>query len=485
MGDVRRQTLSGVKWSAIERLAIQGMQFVIGLVLARLLSPDDFGLVGMIAILLSVSQTLIDSGFSNALVRKQDRSQVDCSTAFYFNVAVGIVLVVIMYFISPWIALFFERQELVEITRAVSVVLLFNSLAVVQTALFTAAVDFKSQAHASIWATLFSGIVGITCASCGMGVWALVWQSVCSAVVRCLVLWISSKWLPSWIFSVKSFREMFSYGSKLMASGLLGVLYNHMSTILIGKFYTASDLGYYTRGMHFANLPSVTVTGVLQRVTFPVLAKFQNDDEHLIRIYRKYIRFSSMFIFFALCLLAALARPLVLFLLTEKWEPAVVYLQLFCLSALVTHIPQINLNLLQVKGRSDLYLQLEVIKKTVSTLLLLCAVPFGVLAICVSNLVYSQISLVVNTYYTGKLFHLGYWMQFKDFGGYLLMAVLSAVPVYFLGGLPIPSIAVLCIGAVVGCCVYGGILWIRKDGMFMEYVVLPVVKYYKNKIKKK
>lgn len=208
MGDVRRQTLSGVKWSAIERLAIQGMQFVIGLVLARLLSPDDFGLVGMIAILLSVSQTLIDSGFSNALVRKQDRSQVDCSTAFYFNVAVGIVLVVIMYFISPWIALFFERQELVEITRAVSVVLLFNSLAVVQTALFTAAVDFKSQAHASIWATLFSGIVGITCASCGMGVWALVWQSVCSAVVRCLVLWISSKWLPSWIFSVKFFYNL-------------------------------------------------------------------------------------------------------------------------------------------------------------------------------------------------------------------------------------------------------------------------------------
>ena len=481
MSEIKNKTISGVKWSAIERIALQGIQFLIGIVLARLLSPSDFGIVGMITIFLALSQSLIDSGFSNALIRKIDRTQTDCSTVFFFNIILGLIMVGILCLCSPLIADFFGKPELNDITKVVSLTLFFNSLAVVQTALLTSDVNFKTQAKATLIATLLSGAIGIICAYIGLGVWSLVWQSVSSSIFRTILLWVLSKWRPTLEFSWFSFRSLFSYGSKLMLSGIIGTLCIQLSTIMIGKFYTPADLGYYSRGSHFAHLPSQTFTGILQRVTFPILAKKQNDEDGMISLYRKYIKVTSMCIFFFLLLLAALAKPIILVLLTERWAPSVIYLQIFCLAYLTTHIAQINLNLLQVKGRSDLYLRLEIIKRILSLGLMLAAVPFGVIAICLSVFIYSQFALIVNTYYTGKLFRLGYWSQIKDFSPYLIKTLISVLPAYMLTYLPLNNWLTIIVGIILSMTIYSILLYLSHDVFFEDIVINTLLKFKNNK----
>ena len=362
MGELKEKTLSGVKWSAIGRFSTQGISFLIGLILARILSPSDYGVTGMVAIFFAIAQTFIDSGFGSALIRKQDCTDVDYSTAFYFNAVVGLVFCLLLSLAAE----FFNTPILEDIVVVMSINMFISSLSIVQTARLTAAVDFKSQAKINLVTTIFSGVVGIAMAYNGFGVWSLVWQGVFANLLRTILLLFATKWYPKWQFSKESFKYLFNFGSKILTASLLHTVYSNLTTLIIGKYYTAKDLGYYSRGESMANLPSTNITGILQSVTYPILSKIQDDDKRLIQVYRKYIAVTSLVIFFGMFLLAALAKPLILTLLTAKWLPSVLFLQVFCFALMFDHLCQLNLNILYVKGRSDLVLRLEIIKKTIS-----------------------------------------------------------------------------------------------------------------------
>ncbi|MGM9737338.1 MAG: lipopolysaccharide biosynthesis protein [Candidatus Cryptobacteroides sp.] len=478
MSSITTDTISGVKWTAIEKFSTQIVNFLLGLLLARLLTPSDFGTIGMLGIFMAISNTFIDSGFSNALIRKPKISDEDYSTAFYFNIIVGFVCYALMFACSPLIAAFFEMPILTSIVKVYSVTLFINSLTSVQYAKLNRELNFKLQAKISFVSALSTGLIGVGLAYMGFGVWALVWQAIASSVLRAGMLWALAHWHPQSRFSRQSFRYLFSYGSKLLASGLLHTLYSNLSTVAIGKFYTAGDLGYYSKGNQFAVLPTNSITGILQKVTFPLLAKIQNEDERLIRVYRKYIRITSCGIFFLMCLLASLARPLVEFLLTDKWIEAAVYVQIFCFALMFDHICQLNLNLLQVKGRSDLFLKLEIIKKSIAFAILCAAIPLGVKAICISSVVYTQIAVYINTYYTGKLFGLGYLSQIGDFGKYLVFSLVACSPAFLMTYSAMSPFVIMLLGSILAVIVYYGILCICKDKDFYELLHLIKQKLY-------
>lgn len=467
MASVKEDTIKSVKWSAIEKFSTQAMQFVLGLIMARLLLPSDYGTVGMLAIFIAVSQTFVDSGFTNALIRKLDRNETDFSTVFFFNLGVAILLYTLLFICAPLIADFFEIPALCLILRVQATTLIFGALMGVHNAKLTIKLDFKALAQRSVFSTLISGVVGVCCAYWGMGVWALVVQTVLGQIINMVFVWMYLHWRPQFTFSWLSFCELGSFGSKLLASSLLQTIYTNLTTLVVGKFFTAKDLGYYNRGTQFATLPVNTMNSVISKVVYPILVNIQNDDKHLVSVYRKYICFMSIPIFFGCMLMASIAKPMILMLLTDKWTQAVVYLQIFAFAIMFDHICSINLELLKVKGRSDLFLRLEIIKKTISIAILFASIPFGVVGVCVSKIVYTQIAIYINTYYTGKLFNLGYIAQLKDFSGYLFGSIIACIPGYLVCTYTsLPNIIALCIGLFSGTVLY--IFFIRKDMYAIE-----------------
>jgi len=436
----------------VERFSVQGIQFLVMIIMARLLTPKDYGLVGMVAIFIAVSQSLVDSGFSQALIRKQNRTETDNSTVFYFNIVVGALLYFILFAIAPWVADFYDSPELTALMRVVCLSVVFNSFVVVQRALLTVNIDFKTQAKASLTAAIVSGIVGISMAYSGFSYWSIVAQQLVNLGLNTLLLWIFARWRPRLIYSWNSFRELFTFGSKLMASGLLDVIYRNMYLLVIGKVFTASSLGYYTRAHQFAEFPSSNLTGIIQRVTYPVLCQIQNDDERLALIYRRFLRVSAFLIFPLLVGLSAVAEPFILLLLKEQWLFASTLLQIICFGMMWYPIHAINLNLLQVKGRSDLFLRLEIIKKILAVIILCITVPMGLIAMCVGQIFSSIICLIINTHYTGKLIHVGFLQQVQDLLPTLLLSLTMWGVVYFtisfLTGASLQLITGMCVGVI-------------------------------------
>lgn len=421
---LKNKTLKGILWSGVERFSVHGVHFLVTLVIARILDPSDFGLVGMLAIFIAVAQSLIDSGFSQALIRKQNRTDLDNCTVFYFNIIVSVCLYLILYAIAPLVASFYEEPQLVNLMRVLCFVVVINSLAVVQRAVYTASLDFKTQAKASLIAAVVSGGVGIYLAIRGYGVWTLVWQQLLNAVINTFLLWFFSSWYPRFVYSWDSFRELFSFGSKLLASGLIDTVYRNMYTLVIGKIFSAVNLGQYTQANHFVNLPSSNITSILQRVTYPVLCTLQDENEKLRQNYRQLIRLSAFVIFPMMCILAGVSYPLVVFLIGEKWHFAATMIIPLSLSSMWYPVHAINLNLLQVKGRSDLFLRLEIIKKIIGVIVLVLSIPFGLLFMCWSSILTSILCLFINTYYTGKLINVGFTVQMKDLSGTLIVSLL-------------------------------------------------------------
>lgn len=455
---LKNKTVKGTIWSSLERFSVQGIQFVVSIIMARLLTPEDYGLVGMLAIFLAISQSIIDSGFSQALIRKQDRSEIDNSTVLYFNIVIGILLYIILFLSAPSISRFYNQPQLIPLTRILGLSLIFNSLVIVQRALLTINLDFKTQAKASFTSAVISGGVGIWMAFDGFGVWAIAWQQVINLIVVTILLWCLSRWKPILAYSWKSFRELFGFGSKLLASGLLDTLYRNMYLIVIGKVFKASDLGYYTRAHQFTDFASSNLTGILQRVTYPVLCTIQEDDVRLASVYRKLLKMTVFLIFPLMMILAALAKPLVLSFLTEKWIFSAVLIQILCFSQMWYPVHAINLNLLQVKGRSDLFLKLEVVKKIVGVATLCLTLPFGLLALCWGMLANSIIALLINTHYTGKLIKLGFYSQMRDLLPSLILSITVGLIAYLtVTYIPMSSWLALVIGLVEGAILYIGI----------------------------
>lgn len=466
---LKNKTVKGTVWSSLERFSVQGIQFAVMIIMARILTPADYGLVGMLAIFIAVSQSLIDSGFSQALIRKQDRSEIDNSTVFYFNIAVGFVLYMILFFTAPLIADFYNEPLLIPITRAIGLSVVFNSLAVVQRALLTVKLDFKTQAKASFIGVVISGSIGISMAYTGYGVWAIVWQQLSNLAVVTILLWILSHWKPIWAYSWKSFRELFGFGSKLLASGLLDTIFRNLYLIVIGKFFKASDLGYYTRAHQFTDFASSNITGIFQRVTYPVLCTIQDDDSRLSDVYRRLLKTSAFIIFPLMMGMAAVAKPMVISFLTEKWLFSAILIQVLCFSMMWYPVHAINLNLLQVKGRSDLFLKLEIIKKVLTVIVLCITLPMGLIPLCIGTIFSSIISLVINTHYTGKLIHLGFFKQMKDLLPTLLLSLATGAVVYLtVTYIPMESWLALSIGVIEGILLYAGLARLFRFQEFTE-----------------
>lgn len=420
---LRGKSVRGIAWSAIERFTLLGIQFVVQVVLARLLTPEDYGIVGMLSVFLAISQTVIDSGFTSALIQNQQRTERDFATAFFFNAAIAVLFYALLFAGAPLIADFYAMPLLVPVTRVIGLSLIFSALSAVHRTQLTIRVDFKTQAKASLSAVLLSGVVGITMAYCGFGVWALVTQTLVNTAAGTLLLWFFVRWRPQCFFSFASFRPMFSFGSKLLSASLMHTVYANLYPLVVGKFFSAETLGYFSRAEQMAALPATTGSGILSRVTFPLLATVQDDDARLSEVYRKYLRVSTGAIAPTMIGLCALSEPVVIVLLGEKWLPAVPLMRVLCIAWMFNPITMVNLNLLYVKGRTNLVLRLEIVKKITATAILFTSLPFGLLGLCIGRAIYSQIALAMNTYYTGKFLKMTYLRQVRE-----------VLPVYALAG---------------------------------------------------
>lgn len=451
---LKKKTVKGVVWTSLNQFLNMGLGFVIGVILARLLSPSDYGLLAMIGVFNAIAFAFLDSGFGSALVRKPNLTEDDTTTAFYFNLMAGVILFGVLWLIAPWVAAFYDKPILTPLVRAEGSLLIVSAFKIVQNTQLSRALNFKAKTIIRVVASIGGGITGIIGAYSGLGVWALVAMHIADSLIGLVLLWIISPWRPRGKWSKASFRYLWGYGSKLLASGLLNTVYANIYPIVIGKFYSAADLGQYTRATGYAAIPSHSLTGVIQQVTFPVLSQIQEDDVRLGNSYRRMLRFTVFIVFPIMIGMAVLAHPLVITLVTDKWAQCVPYLQVICFSSMWYPVHAINLNLLQVKGRSDLFLRLEIVKKALFTVVVFVSVPFGIMGICYGAVFTSLACLAINTYYTGKLINVGFVRQMMDMTPTLLASLAMGVVVYF-AVMPFDNNWVkLAIGIPVGAAVY-------------------------------
>lgn len=446
--------VKSVAWSAVERFSTIGIQFILNIIIARILSPSDYGIIGMLTIFLSISQCLIDSGFSSALIQSKDRKENDFGTVFIFNTVISVSIYVILFFSAPAIARFYHQDILVNVLRVVGLNLIISSLANVQRAILTINIDFKTQSFVTIPSAIVSGAIGVILAYNDFGVWALVAQTLANGLFMTILFWIFNKERFKIVFDIDSFKRLGNFGVKLMLSGLLHTAYTNLYGLFIGKKYNADDLGYYTRAEQFSIFPATILTDIVTRVAYPMLCQNQDNKVELSRVYTSFIRSSCYIIFPLMVGLAVLARPLVVLLLTEKWVSISILISILALDCLFAPITRINLQLLQAVGRSDLFLRLEIIKKTVSIAILLASIRYGLVWICIGRFIYSILAMLINMYYTVDIIEKSYIEQIKDWFPNLIVAALMGIIVYFSSMLFSSEFLQIVVGFVLGVFSY-------------------------------
>jgi len=454
MDDLKQKTVTSVAWSAVDRFASQGIQFVMSIIIARLLLPSDYGLIAMLSIFLAVAQTFVDSGFGTALIQKNDRTEVDYSTAFYFNLAVAVIVYSILFVVAPFIADFYNQEKLVPVTRVVGLTLIITSLGLVQWAKLSISLDFKKLALTSTIAVTISGLLGVWMAYHGYGVWSLVAQTLLNNMLNVLLLWALSRWHPLLIFSRESFKKLFSFGSKLLLSSLLHTIYTNLYTLVIGKKFTSSELGFFNRSSTISQFSSSNISSVIVRAIYPIQCSMQNDDEQLKIYFMKYLRLGCYIIFPITIGLCSLAEPLVILILKDKWLPAVPLLQILCVAYMWNPIMMMNCSILNVKGRSDYFFHAEVIKKIVAIIILVVTIPFGVKIMCTGLILYSFADIYIITVYTRKLMDLRLSAQIRELLPVLLLSVSMGLWVYGSTLFFVNPLWKLLVGASVGVVYY-------------------------------
>lgn len=465
---LKNKTIKGTAWSAADALLGQGVTFIVGIILARLLSPDEYGLIGICLIFNTVLNGIVDSGFSTSLIRKKDCTNEDYNTMFITNLVISIVLYVILFFLTPYVSIFFQREELTSLIRVTSLVLIFNALSITQATVLTKKIDFKTRTKASLFSAVISGGIGIGMAYLGCGVWSLVGQIVSKQLLYTLALWLLNRWWPNFKFNMDSFRYMWGFGWKLLVSGLLNNIWDQLYQVVVGKFYNPSTLGQYTRAREYANIFSQNLTMIVQRVSFPVLADIQDDQERMVAAYRRIIKMSMFITTMCLIPLGAISEPLIYCLIGEKWHDAAEYLPLICLTMTLYPLHAINLNMLKVLGRSDLFLYIEIAKKVISVLPICLGIFVSIKAMLWGTIVTGVIAYFMNSYYTGKKLHYSSWMQINDIKGTYGIAFIVALSVYFLKYLPISNWVILPAQLVVGVAVLLLVCQITKPSEYVE-----------------
>jgi O-antigen/teichoic acid export membrane protein len=442
-------------WSFLDRGGEQGVRFVVAIVLARKLIPEQFGLIAMLMVFIALARTFIDSGFGSALIQKKEITHEDECSVFYFNIALSIGLAGLLCLVAPWIAAFYNAPLLTPLTRVLSIKLVTGSFGIVHMTLLSKRLDFKTRLKVRLISTLSSGVVGITMAYSGYGVWSLAGQQLTSSLMSTLFLWVLCSWRPSLIFSLRALRGMFDFGSKLLVSGLIDTFFKHIYVIIIGKIFTPMELGYFGRAKGFQQLPLTNLTIPVKSVAFPIFSTIQDDKERLKRGAREAITGLVLLNFPIMIGLAVVAKPLINVLLTAKWVPCVPYLQLLCVVGLMYPLHLINVNVLTAQGRSDLFLRLEIVKKILIVIAIAITFRWGVTGLIWGQIVQSLIAYYLNTHYTGKLLKYPFWEQVVDVLPYLGTAVLMGAAVYAVRLAPIENQLALLIGQVAtGVVVY-------------------------------
>lgn len=430
--NLKEKTVKGVGWSAIDNFAGYAVTFIVGIILARLLTPDDYGLIGIITIFTTICGCFINAGFGSALIRKKDATEEDFCTVFVINLSMSIALYLLLFFTAPLIASFFRRYELIALIRVESLSMIITSFAIVQRTRLSKKIDFKSQAIVTVASSAIRSVVGLTMAFAGCGVWSIVGQGISGSITSTLLLCYFNRWMPRLKFSKDSFHELFGFGSKLLISDIINNVWNQCYSIVIGRYYQPTTLGQYTRATMFSGLLSNNMTYVVQRVTYPVLSQMQDDQARLKYGYRRIIRTTMLVSFFCMLMMAAVAKPMIIVLIGPKWIEASYYLQIVCFSAMLYPLHSINLNILQVFGRSDLFLKLEIYKKAIAIIPIILGISMGIYWMLLGSVVVSFISYYINAYYSGPLLNYSISAQIKDISPSFLIALTGAGMTYIM-----------------------------------------------------
>lgn len=479
MGELRHKAIKGVLWSAIDKIGVKATAFVVSVVIARILTPSDYGIIGMILIFIVVANIFIDSGMSQALVQKKNRTESDLSTAFFFNVGISVLCYAVLFFSAPLVADFYDQPILTSILRVLGLNIIIMSFATVQRANLLAKLDFRRIALVNLVGVLISGAVGIWMAYSGFGVWALVGQQMTSMLASSCMFWILGKWRPHAGFSVASFKALWKFGSKLLATGFVATVMREIYSVAIGKVYRSSELGFYTRAVQTSDLVSATTNDLINAVTFPILSSLQDDRSRMIDVYGRMLGMTAFFIFPIMTGLAVVAGPFISVLLTDKWLPAAALLQWLCFARLFTPISSLNMNILNAVGRSDLFMKVDFSKLPLEIFLIVVTIPLGVKAIVIGSFVASFICYFINAYLPGKMFGFGVKAQFRIFWKIAIATMLMAVVVFCCMSFVETSIIKLIVGVLAGIVSYALFAAALKIREMNE--ILLILKSYLNK----
>ena len=451
---VTSKTIRSTYWTTIEKIFSMGVSFVVSMVLARLLTPSDFGTVALMTVFFAIANSIATCGFANALIRKDECSQADYSTAFYYNVLVAILLYIIIYFAAPFIADFYDVEILSSVIRISGLTIIINSINLTQSVQLTRNLRFKSLSIRTVMSAIASGITGIIAAYYGLGVWALVIQSLTNSIVGSILLIVAVRWVPSLAFSKDSFRYLWNFGSKMLVTGIISTLYSNIYSIVIGKAFDNYSLGLFNRGQHISGLCPSIVDGIFTKTTLPILSQLQSDRERLLAVYRKMVVMVSSLTFPLCLLMCALARPFVLFFLTEKWSDAIIYIQIFSITCITSSANIINLNLFQVEGRSDITLKIEIIKKAVGFAMVFSLLIYGPMVLAIGCSCFNIFAYSVNLFFVHKLEKIPYSQQLLDLFPCSFASVIAAIFAFIVSLSPVPYWAQFLGGGIVGIIVY-------------------------------
>ena len=468
---LRKTAVSGMFWTFAQQFGTQGIGFIVSVVLARILLPKEFGLIGMIGVFVGIGTSLMNSGLTQSLIRTSEPDQSDYSTVFFFNMAGSIIVYWIMFFMAPLIALFFSQPILTGIIRIYCLSFIISALSQVQMTRLTKEMNFKLQMTIAIPSLIGAGLLGIFLAYRGYGVWSLVWMSLFQAVLSSAQLWFRSGWAPSFIFNMDKCKYHFKFGYKLTLSGLLDTVFTNIYQIIIGRFFIAAEVGFYTRANSLKQLPVNNLSGALTKISYPLFASIKDDDARLKRAYKQIMQMVIFAIAPVLVLMGVLAEPLFRFLFTAKWLPAVPYFQILCLTGILYPLHSYNLNILNVKGRSDLFLKLEIIKKVLAVIIIVITLRFGIIGLIWGQLIGSILSFFINTHYSGRFINYNIWQQARDVLPLIIWAFIAGFIVW---GLDIElknakDIIRLLIGGSVGVGAYLGIAALLKVESLYEF----------------
>ena len=474
--ELKKKTISSMLWRFLERCGAQGVTFLVTIVLARLLAPEVYGLMALVTVFTAVLQVFVDSGMGSALIQKKDADDLDFSSVFFFNLVMCVTLYLLLFFCAPFIAAFYNNPELTSVIRVLGITLLIAGVKNVQQAYVSRKLQFKRFFFATLGGTIGAAVLGITLAYMGFGIWALVAQNLFNSMIDTVILWFTVRWRPKLLFSFKRLKGLLRYGWKLLVSSLLHTFYLNLRTLIIGKLYTTADLAYYEKGQSFPTLIVSNINASIDSVLLPTMSGVQDSRESVKAITRRAIVTSSYLMWPMMVGLAVVAKPLVVLLLTEKWLEAVPFLQIICFALGLEPLQTANLNAIKAMGRSDIFLKLEIIKKTISIVILLLSMRFGVVAIAVSSLAYSVLATMFNAAPNRKLLGYSYFEQVKDILLPFVLALLMGVAIYPIALIPMPVILTLLAQVMAGVIFYVGVSIILKLESF--YYILNSIRQF-------